>query len=174
VNVTSSTALGVEISPRLVASKGSGVAALAAAVAGLAYSVSFVILQDSLLASLFLMLGGVLAVPVLVGLAARLGQPLPVSALVAIVLALAAALGSAVHGGFDLANQLHPPATLPPDLPNPVDPRGLLSFGVAGLALVILGVCGDSQRPHPSLARLYRGCRRGAPRRALSRAADHS
>jgi hypothetical protein len=139
VNVTSSTALGVEISPRLVASKGSGVAALAAAVAGLAYSVSFVIPQDSLLARLFLMLGGVLAVPVLVGLAVRLGQRLPVSALVAIVLALAAALGSAVHGGFDLANQLHPPATLPPDLPNPVDPRGLLSFGVAGLALVILG-----------------------------------
>ena len=94
----------------------------ARAVAGLAYSVSFVILKDPLLASLFLMLGGVLAVPVLVGLAIRLGQPIPVSALVAIVFALAAALGSAVHGGFDLANQLHPLATLPPDLPNPVDP----------------------------------------------------
>jgi hypothetical protein len=71
---------------------------------------------------------------------ARLAQPIPVSALAAIVLAVAAALGSAIHGGFDLANQLHPPATLAADLPNPVDPRGLLSFGVAGLALVVLGL----------------------------------
>jgi hypothetical protein len=136
----SSKAMGVEASPQSVTSKASGVAALAAAAAGLAYSVSFVILRDPLLASLFLMLGGLLAVPVLVAVAARLAQPIPVSALAAIVLAVAAALGSAIHGGFDLANQLHPPPTLAPDLPNPVDPRGLLSFGIAGLGLVILGI----------------------------------
>jgi hypothetical protein len=138
--MTSSTALGVEASPPSVTSKASGVAALAAAAAGLAYSVSFVILRDPLLASLFLMLGGLLAVPVLVAVAARLAQPIPVSALAALVLAVGAALGSAIHGGFDLANQLHPPPTLAPDLPNPVDPRGLLSFGIAGLGLVILGI----------------------------------
>jgi hypothetical protein len=39
-----------------------------------------------------------------------------------------------------LPTQLHPVATLAPDVSNPVDPRGLLSFGVAGLALVVLGL----------------------------------
>jgi hypothetical protein len=50
---------------------------------------------------------------------------------------LSAALGSAIHGGYDLANALHPPASLNPDLPNPIDPRGLLTFGVAGLGLFL-------------------------------------
>jgi hypothetical protein len=69
--MTSSTALGVETSPQLVASKASGFAALATAASGLAYSVSFLILKDPLLASLFLMLGGLLAVRVLVTLVAE-------------------------------------------------------------------------------------------------------
>ena len=86
------------------------------------------------------MVGGFLATPVLIALGAHLPKPIPISGLAAIVLGVAAGLGSAVHGGYDLANQLHPVATLAPELPNPVDPRGLLSFGVAGLALVILGV----------------------------------
>jgi hypothetical protein len=51
---------------------------------------------------------------------------------------VSAALGSAIHGGYDLANGLHPPAALNTDLPNPVDPRGLLTFGVAGLGLLLL------------------------------------
>jgi hypothetical protein len=55
-------------------------------------------------------------------------------ALLALVLGLAGSLGSAVHGGYDLANAVNPPPNLP-DLPNPVDPRGLLTFGVAGAAL---------------------------------------
>lgn len=111
-----------------------------AAAAALAYSISFVILKDTVLASVFLMVGGLLATPVLVAIGARIPQPISVSALAAIVLGIAAGLGSAVHGGYDLANQLHPVATLAPDVPNPVDPRGLLSFGIAGLALVVLGL----------------------------------
>jgi hypothetical protein len=138
--MTSSTALGVDVSPQPVSSKASGVAAAAAAVAALAYSISFVILKDAVLASLFLWGGGLLATPVLIALGARLPQPIPVGALAAIVLGIAAGLGSAAHGGYDLANQLHPVAKLPPDVANPVDPRGLLSFGVAGLALLILGL----------------------------------
>jgi hypothetical protein len=58
----------------------------------------------------------------------------------AILLALAGALGSAVHGGYDLANVVHPPVAPSSDLPNPVDPRGLLTFGLAGVALVVLGL----------------------------------
>jgi hypothetical protein len=46
-------------------------------------------------------------------------------------------VGSAVHGGYDRANVINPPTSMP-DLPNPVDPRGLLTFGVAGIALFIL------------------------------------
>ena len=138
--MTSSAALGVDASPNLVSYKASGIAAVAAAVAALAYSVSFVILENAVLASLFLMVGGLLTTPVFIALGARLPKPVPVSALAAIMLGVAAGLGSAVHGGYDLANQLHAVATLAPELPNPVDPRGLLSFGVAGLALVILGV----------------------------------
>jgi hypothetical protein len=115
------------------------VLALATAAAGLAYSVSFVILRDPLPASAFLMLGGLLSVPVLIALASRLGSEATLSARWGILLAVVATVGSTVHGAYDLANTLHPPATLAADLPDPVDPRGLLTFGVAGLALVLLG-----------------------------------
>ena len=86
-----------DVSPKLVPSKASGVAAVTAAAAALTYSVSFVILKDAVLASLFLMFGGLLATPVLIALGARFPQPVPVSALAAIVLGIAAGLGSAVH-----------------------------------------------------------------------------
>ena len=59
-------------------------------------------------------------------------------ALVGFMFGFAGALGSAVHGAFDLANVLHPPAALAMDVPNPVDPRGLLTFGLAGLALLVI------------------------------------
>ena len=49
-----------------------------------------------------------------------------------------AAFGSTIHGGYDLANALNPPSTPNVDLPSQVDPRGLLTFGVAGLALVVI------------------------------------
>jgi hypothetical protein len=53
-------------------------------------------------------------------------------------LGLAGALGAAVHGGYDLANAINPPladAASAANLPSQIDPRGLLTFGVAGLAL---------------------------------------
>lgn len=59
-------------------------------------------------------------------------------ALWALLLSLFGALGSALHGGFDLANAINPPeanlANLA-SLPSQIDPRGLLTFGVAGVAL---------------------------------------
>jgi hypothetical protein len=57
--------------------------------------------------------------------------------LLALLLGIAGALGSAVHGGYDLANVVSPPPSIS-DLPNPVDPRGLLTFGVAGAALFVV------------------------------------
>jgi hypothetical protein len=117
-----------------------GVASISTAIAGLGYAVSFVVLKDPLLSAVFLLLGGVLVTPVLVAVRERLREAAPVAAGWAILLALAGALGSAVHGGYDLANAVHPPAAVNADLPNPVDPRGLLTFGLTGLALIFLGV----------------------------------
>jgi hypothetical protein len=117
-----------------------GLASIYTAIAGVGYAVSFVVLQDPLLSAVFLLLGGVLATPVLMVLRELLREAAPVTDSWAIMLALAGALGSAVHGGYDLANAVHPPAAVNPDLPNPVDPRGLLTFGLTGLALIFLGV----------------------------------
>jgi hypothetical protein len=52
-------------------------------------------------------------------------------------LALAGALGSLVHAGYDLSNALHPPAALNADLPSAIDPRGLATFGLAGIGLFV-------------------------------------
>ncbi len=56
-------------------------------------------------------------------------------ALWALVFGLAAALAATLHGGYDLANAVHPPS-LSSDLPSPVDPRGLGTFGLAGIAML--------------------------------------
>jgi len=43
-----------------------------------------------------------------------------------------------VHGGYDLANAINPPRSLSADLPSQIDPRGLLTFGLAGVALFVI------------------------------------
>jgi hypothetical protein len=112
---------------------------VAAAVAGLGYAIAFVLLANPLLAGLFLLLSGVLVTPVLVAVGERLVPAGPVTVRWGVLLALAGALGSAIHGGYDLANTVHPPAAGLGDLPNPVDPRGLLTFGLAGIGIIVLG-----------------------------------
>lgn len=117
-----------------------GFAAAAAAAVGLLYSVAFVVLRHALLSSVCLLLGGLLSLVALVGLFARLGEVDTQAALLGLALGAASALGAAVHGGYDLANALNPPGALPDAvaaLPNPVDPRGLLTFGAAGLSLFV-------------------------------------
>jgi hypothetical protein len=83
------------------------------------------------------MLGGLFSVSALTGLYQRLRVTESGFALLGLLLSLSAALGSAIHGGYDLANALHPPASGVPGLPNAIDPRGLLTFGVAGLGLFL-------------------------------------
>jgi hypothetical protein len=56
------------------------------------------------------------------------------------ILALAGALGAALHGGYDLANLANPPKVLAADVPSSVDPRGLGTFALTGLALAVTGV----------------------------------
>ena len=114
-----------------------GACAILAGASGFLYAVAFVVLQDFLLSGLFLMLGGLLTSVALLAVYERLRETDASFALLALVLGLAGSLGSAVHGGYDLANAVNPPSSLP-DLPNPVDPRGLLTFGVAGIALFVV------------------------------------
>jgi hypothetical protein len=58
----------------------------------------------------------------------------PGLALWSLAIGLTGALGSAIHGGFDLAKVINPPSTDAGGLPNAVDPRGLLTFGFAAIA----------------------------------------
>jgi hypothetical protein len=113
-----------------------GVAALLAGAAGLGYAVAFVIARSDAGSAAFLLLGGLLGVPVLVALYQLVGPAEPGVALCALALGLGGTLGSALHGGYDLANALHPPASTG-DLPSAVDPRGLATFGLGGLALAL-------------------------------------
>lgn len=124
-----------------------GGCSIVAGIASFLYAVSFLIVaRDApgvgrLLSAVFLMGGGLAATAGLVGVYDRLRRASEAMALWALLLAMAGALGSVIHGGYDLAIALHPEGRVvsgPADLPSQVDPRGLLSFGVSGLALLIL------------------------------------
>ena len=123
-----------------------GTCAILAGVAGLLYSLAFIVIARSapntgaLLSALFLTLGGLLSAAALSGLYLRVREVEGGFALLALILGVTAALGSALHGGYDLANALNPPDVNAPglaNLPSQIDPRGLLTFGVAGLSLLI-------------------------------------
>jgi hypothetical protein len=117
--------------------KFSGWYAILAAVFGLLYALSFIVLKNNLLSALFLMLGGLFATAPLVTLFERLRAGSPQFALWGFLFALAGTLGSVIHAGYDLANAINVPATLNTDLPSAVDPRGLSTFSLAGFGLLI-------------------------------------
>src|SRR5262245_50218720 len=108
-----------------------GTSALLVAATNLGYSLSFLVVRPDnpdaggTAASAFLLAGGLLAVPVLLALYGLVKEGAPELALLATVLGLVGAVGAAVHGGYDLANAINPPAG-PLEGPNAVDPRGLL------------------------------------------------
>ena len=64
----------------------------------------------------------------------------PSFALWGLLFALTGAFGSAVHAGYDLSNAIHPPASLGSDLPSAIDPRGLATFGLAGVGLLVFSM----------------------------------
>jgi hypothetical protein len=118
--------------------KFAGWSAILAGFSGFLYSISFIVLRNNMLSGLFLMLGGLFSTPALTALYQRVRETESGFALLGLLLSLSAALGLAIHGGYDLANALLPPASPSSDLPNAIDPRGLLTFGVAGLGLFVL------------------------------------
>ena len=123
-----------------------GLCAFLAGIFGFLYSVAFIVVARSnvqlggLLASLFLLLGGLSASAALTALFQRVQTTDEGLATWGRALAMAGAVGSIIHGGYDLANAIHVPESDPlnlANLPNAVDPRGLLTFGVAGVGLII-------------------------------------
>ena len=117
------------------------VAAFLTAGCGLLYSVSFVIVaraSSSLgagLSATFLMLGGLLGTAALVGLYERLRERGGTYLVWVLGVGVAGAMAGVLHGGYDLANVLHPPGGTS-NLPSAVDPRGLGTFGLAGVAVL--------------------------------------
>jgi hypothetical protein len=117
-----------------------GLSAILAGIVGFLYAVSFIILHNVLLSSLFLLLGGLLFTVVMTAIYQRLLATDAAFALWAFLLSGVGALGTLIHGGYDLANALHP-ETLSAALanaPSSIDPRGLLTFGLTGLGLLVI------------------------------------
>jgi hypothetical protein len=120
-----------------------GTTAYLVAIGGLAYSVLFVIAVKAGSAPAetaswaILLAGGILSTVVLVALYQILRETDPGFAMWGLLMGFVGAAGSIIHGGFELARVI--PIEVPVTLPaNAVDPRGLLTFGLTGLGLVIL------------------------------------
>jgi hypothetical protein len=140
--------------------------AFATAAAGLAYSIAFVVTDSLTAEGLFLLLGGLLALPVFVALYERLRAVDAGFALLALLLGLAASFGTTVHGGTALADGINPPTveegvTTETDpaadededvvtRPNEADPRGLATFGLAALAVLTFAWLGHRSGALPS------------------------
>jgi hypothetical protein len=126
-----------------------GTAAILAGLGGFIYSVAFiggVVLKGFVdaglaISSTALLVGGFLTAVVAVALYQRASASSQPRAIIGLVFAVAGALGAAVHGAYDLANVVHPPVHFVVglgELPNPEDPRGVLTFGAAGIGLFVL------------------------------------
>jgi len=115
-----------------------GLFAILTGIAGFLYAIAFIVLQSTLLSGLFMLLGGLLSSAALVAVYYRLRATDPAFALWALLLAIVGTLGAAIHGGFDLASAVNPPAAAASGLPSQIDPRGLLTFGVRGMALFVI------------------------------------
>ena len=122
-----------------------GYCAVLAALASVVFTVAFaVVVQEGerwaqWVSWITLLAGGLVTVPVMVALYALLGHREPQVALVGVVLGVAAALGAAIHGAFELALLANPVPGARQELPSEVDPRGFMTFAVTGLALLVFG-----------------------------------
>jgi len=121
-----------------------GICALIVGVGGVAYAITFVVVLGgdagegiATANAVFLLLGGLLSTAVLVAVYRRVRDTDPSFAAWALLLGMLGAAGAMIHGGFDLAVAVDPPRAGGTGLPaNPVDPRGLLTFGVTAVATV--------------------------------------
>ena len=126
-----------------------GWAAILAGIGGFIYSLAFIVgvvldkapdLGKSV-SSTALTVGGLLTAIVAVALFGRARAASAPAALLGVAFALFGSIGAMLHGAYDLANVLHPPVAdvlATNELPNPVDPRGLLTFAAAGIGQLTL------------------------------------
>lgn len=138
-----------------------GFSAVAAAVGGILYGLFFVVLDNAGVASALLMVGGLLSSLVIVAFAWSLRSVNELAARWAATVGVVGSLLSLIHGGFSLANVIHPPLDNVLSLaeyPSQVDPRGLATFGLAGIAYLVLSTlaAGSNRYPRP-LARIGQG-----------------
>jgi hypothetical protein len=117
-----------------------GICAILAGIAGLLYAVSFVALKNDDLSALFLMLGGLLATVVLTAVYQRIRTVNESASLWMLLLGIGGSFGALLHGGYDLANAINAPDVVSGimNLPSAIDPRGLLTFGITGIGVIIL------------------------------------
>jgi hypothetical protein len=116
------------------------VAAYTGALGGILYAVAFVLLEHDVAAAILLMLGGLASTIILFHLGTTLFSVNEPVARWALVIGTIASTLTVVHAGYDLAKRIHPPGTPGVLLghPSAVDPRGLATFGIAGLAYLTL------------------------------------
>jgi hypothetical protein len=122
----------------------SGLSAIFLGIGGFVYAVLFAIIvagdaprgvRELWFATL--MLGAILSTVVGVALYQRLRETDVSVALLALLLGLSGALGGILHGGSSLSRIIAAPGSGVPDFQ--IDPRGILRYGVAGLALLLIG-----------------------------------
>jgi hypothetical protein len=123
-----------------------GACAVLVALGGVGYAIAFVFTVRTAprgagyASALFLLGGGLVSTVVMIALYQRLRVTDPSFALLGLLLGAAGALGSSIHGGFDLALLVKRPTASVTNFPaNFVDPRGLLTFGFTALALLVIG-----------------------------------
>jgi hypothetical protein len=135
-----------------------GNVAWVAAIGGIAYGLFFVIIGNQGVAAALLMLGGLLTALLLSGLARSVEAVHENGARWAALIGTIGAIGSAIHGGYDLARVIHPPETNLLNLaeyPNSVDPRGLATFGLVGMSFLIIATLMARSEGYPiGLARV--------------------
>jgi hypothetical protein len=118
-------------------------AARCVAVIGFLYTALFAVVVENgarwaaILTSILLLGGALLSSVVFVALYGRLHLIDPLISLWVTLLGFAAAIGSAMHGGYDLGILLKTPSQYSTDLANFTDPRGLATFAFAGLAILL-------------------------------------
>jgi hypothetical protein len=125
-----------------------GVAALGAGIAGVVYSVTFVVVVQrgsewaKWTSSIALLAGALLIIPTVCGAYFTFADREPEFALMGLLIGIGGALGSASHAAWDLAVYANPPAISPDDAPFPADPRGFATFALVGTAVALFGWLG--------------------------------
>jgi hypothetical protein len=117
------------------------ICALLAGASGVLYALAFLALKSDLLAALFLMLGGVFSAVALLAVYRHLREVDAGFAQLGLLLGIVGVMGAFIHGGYDLANAINPPTAnvlADANLPFPLDPRGLLTFGIAGAGILVI------------------------------------